>query len=176
MDILSHGLWGGLAFGRRRRRDYLWAFGLSLMPDVLGEGIMFGVAALAGMPLPSPARGHPNITEFPLPLQQCYNATHSLAIFAAVFCAVWVVRRRPFMPLAAWGLHILIDIPTHSLALFPTPFLWPLSDLKVDGIPWHTAPILVPNILLLLGAHAWWLAARRRRLRAHEIARPQAEH
>jgi len=166
MDILSHGLWGGIACGRRSRRDYLWAFGLSLVPDALGEGVMFGVAALAGLPLPNAGHGHPNITEFPLPLQQCYNATHSLAVFAAVFLAVWAVRRRPFLPLAAWALHILIDIPTHSLALFPTPFLWPFSDLKVDGIPWHTPAVLIPDVLLLLSAHAWWRHVRRRRNRA----------
>ena len=175
MDILSHGLWGGIAFGRRSRRDYLWTFGISLMPDVLGEGVMFGVAALTGMPLPSAEHGHPNITEFPLPLQQCYNATHSLVLFAAVFLAVWAVRRRTYLPLAAWGLHILIDIPTHSLALFPTPFLWPFSVLKVDGMPWHTPAVLIPNVLLLLGAYAWWVIARRRRNRAAEIAERRTE-
>jgi membrane-bound metal-dependent hydrolase YbcI (DUF457 family) len=175
MDVLSHGLWGGIAFGRRSRRDYLWAFGLSLLPDVLGEGVMFGVAALAGMPLPSAEHGHPNITEFPLPLQQCYNATHSLAVFAALFLVVWAVRRRPFLPLAAWGLHILIDIPTHSLALFPTPFLWPFSDLKVDGIPWHTPTVLIPNILLLLGAYVWWWRVRRGWRGADVVAKPRTE-
>ena len=163
MDILSHGLWGGLAFGRRCRRDYLWAVGASLIPDVLGEGVMFGVATLTGLSLPSAGHGHPNITEFPLPLQQCYNVTHSLAVFAVVFLAVWSVRRSPFLPLAAWGLHILVDIPPHSLALFPTPFLWPFSDFKVDGIPWHTSTVLIPNILSLIGAHVWWLYARRSR-------------
>ncbi len=163
MDILSHTLWGGLACGRHSRRAYLWAGVFSVLPDVLGEGVMFGVAALARVPLPAAEHGHPNITEFPPALQQCYNATHSLLVFAAVFLAVWIVRRRPFVPLAAWGLHILIDIPTHSLALFPTPFLWPVSDLRIDGIPWHTPAVLIPNSLLLLGLHAWWWLARRGR-------------
>ena len=52
MDFLSHSLWGGIAFGNKSRRDYLWAAGLSVLPDILGEGIMFGVAALCGL-LPS---------------------------------------------------------------------------------------------------------------------------
>jgi hypothetical protein len=52
--------------------------------------------------------------------------------------------------LAAWGLHILIDIPTHSLALFPTPFLWPVSDFKVNGIGWDNPIILAIDIAMAL--------------------------
>ena len=64
---------------------------------------------------------------------------------------------------------------THSLAFSSTPFLWPFSDIKVDGISWHTPAVLIPNVLLLLGAYAWWVIARRRRNRAAEIAERRTE-
>ena len=32
MDIVSHGLWGALAFGRKNRRSFWLAFGIGLAP------------------------------------------------------------------------------------------------------------------------------------------------
>lgn len=77
------------------------------------------------------------------------NMTHSLLIFFIIFSAIWVVRGIPFYPLLAWAFHIIIDIPTHSLELFPTPFLWPVSDFRFDGIGWDSAIVMIPNILML---------------------------
>ena len=37
-----------------------------------------------------------------------------------------------------WLLHIVIDIPTHSLRYYATRFLWPVSDYRIDGIAWWT--------------------------------------
>lgn len=161
MDILSHALWGGIALGRTRRRDYALACALGALPDVLGEGVMFTVAAVGGT-LPTGAHGHPQITEFPLYLRNCYNATHSLVVLAGLFLAVCLLRRRPAWLLLAWALHIIVDIPTHALTLFPTPFLWPLSEARVDGIPWRSAWILIPNIALLILAYGAWYADGRR--------------
>jgi hypothetical protein len=52
---------------------------------------------------------------------------------------------------------VLVDIPTHSFAFFPTPFLWPLSTWKFDGWQWMTPTILVPNYVLLALLYAWFL-------------------
>lgn len=156
MDIVSHGLWGGVALGRKKRSDYFYAFGFSVLPDILAEGIMFSLLYLGAPNMPSVEHGHPDITEFPIYAQNFYNTTHSLIVFAAVFAAVWLIRKKPFWPLAAWALHILMDIPTHSYDLFPTPFLWPLSDFKVDGIPWRSSLIMIPDIVLLIGVYAVW--------------------
>jgi hypothetical protein len=38
----------------------------------------------------------------------------------------------------AWGLHILIDIPTHSRRNWAPQFLWPLSTYTFDGVAWTT--------------------------------------
>ena len=156
MDIISHGLWGGVTLGKKKRRNFIYAFGLSILPDILGEGIMFSLIFLGVSNMPSIEQGHPNITEFPVCVQNFYNATHSLIIFIVVFALIWIITRKPFWLLLAWGLHIIIDIPTHSFKLFPTPFLWPISDFKINGIPWDNSIILIPNILLLVIFYIFW--------------------
>ena len=156
MDIISHGLWGGVTLGKKKRRNFIYAFCLSILPDILGEGIMFSLIFLGVSNMPSIEQGHPNITEFPVYVQNFYNATHSLIIFLTVFALFWIITRKPFWLLLAWGLHIIIDIPTHSFKLFPTPFLWPISDFKINGIPWDNSIILIPNILLLVIFYIFW--------------------
>lgn len=72
---------------------------------------------------------------------------------------------RALWPMGAWGLHILMDIPTHSSSFFPTPFLWPVSDFTVNGIPWSAPYIFFPNVVGLLIVYAvWWWHKRRTRM------------
>lgn len=161
MDVFSHALWGGAALGRTRRRDFLLAAAFSLLPDFLGEGVMFLLVVLGARNMPGLEHGHPDISEFPLYARNFYNASHSLVVFCLAFALVWLLRKRPFLPVAAWGMHIVIDIPTHSFALFPTPFLWPLSNFKVDGVGWESPLVLVPNFALLALAYSLWFIRRR---------------
>jgi len=156
MDILSHSLWGGIALGRKKKSDFIYSLILSVLPDILAEGTMFGLIFLGVKNMPSIEHGHPNITEFPIYAQNFYNATHSLIIFITVFVIIWAIRKKPFMLLLAWALHIIIDIPTHSYALFPTPFLWPVSEYKMNGIPWDKSIILIPDIILLFFLYVLW--------------------
>ena len=160
MDFVSHALWGGVTFGRRTRRDFLVVAGVSILPDVLTEGLFMVLYLMDIGGMPDWKSGHPNITDFPMYAQTLYNITHSLVIFAFVFMLFGVVARKPIWVVAAWGLHILIDIPTHSLALFPTPFLWPISELKVDGIGWDSPIVLAIDIILLIVAYSLWLSTR----------------
>jgi hypothetical protein len=110
--------------------------------------------------MPTLDAGHPNISEFPRYAQTFYNCTHSLVVFTLVFVATWIASRRVFLPLLAWGLHVLIDIPTHTIDLFPTPFLWPLSDFKLDGIAWNRPGIFIPNVVLLIVVYGLWITRR----------------
>ena len=50
-----------------------------------------------------------------------------------------------------WLMHIVIDIPTHSLSYYATRFLWPVSDYRVDGVAWWT-PWLWVTTYAALGA------------------------
>ncbi|UCE25151.1 MAG: hypothetical protein JSU74_03635 [Candidatus Zixiibacteriota bacterium] len=143
---------------------FIYAVVFGLLPDILGEGLMFSFSFMGLDNMPGFEHGHPDITDFPLWAQSFYNTSHSLLVFILIFAVVWIIRKRPFWPLAAWGIHIIIDIPTHSIELFPTPFLWPISSFKVDGLGWDNPYILVPNFTLLLIVYlTWWY--RRRAIR-----------
>ena len=73
---------------------------------------------------------------------------------------MWLIRRKPLLEMGAWALHICMDIFTHSTAFFPTPFLWPVSDVHFDGMPWSTPIIFIPNVVLLAVLYARFLYKR----------------
>ena len=160
MDFISHALWGGISLGRKNRRAYLLAVGISLLPDILTEGLFSILYLLNIGGMPGWENGHPNITDYPLWAQYLYDITHSFVIFALIFALFWIIIKRPLWVLAAWGLHILIDIPMHTLALFPTPFLWPISDIRINGLDWSNPFILATNIILLATAYFFWLSRK----------------
>lgn len=161
MDIVSHGLWGGLAFGRKNRNSYLWAFGIGVMPDLLSFGIYTAGDVLGLVSGPEWGNGLPDPKIIPDFVYTLYNITHSLIIFAVVFGLLWFLKKKIFLPLFAWGLHILLDIPTHSSAFFPTPFLWPLSDFKISGVGWGQPIIFFPNLILLALGYIAWLVQKK---------------
>lgn len=163
MDILSHGLWGGIAFGRENRKLFWWAFIIGILPDLLSFGIFTSMRVLGLTSGIDWSNGPPPDSSIPAYVHMLYNITHSLLIFALVFLIVWIVLKKPFLPLLAWGLHILMDIPTHSLAFFPTPFLWPLFSTRVNGIPWTHPLILIPDIVLLVILYVWFFVVRKQK-------------
>lgn len=161
MDFISHALWGGITIGRKSRKFFLSAMGISLLPDLLTEGL-FAMLYLAGIgDMPGWDAGHPDIIDYPIWAQYLYSGTHSLILFVPVFLILWGWAGKPVWLAGAWGLHILIDIPTHTLELFPTPFLWPLSDFKVDGIPWDQPTVIIIDMVLLLSVYSVWLIRSR---------------
>ena len=161
MDIISHGLWGGIAFGRGSVRSYWTAFFFGVMPDLFSFGL-FTIATFLGLSSRvSWGDGEPPPMEaIPQYVHGLYNVTHSLIIFVLVFALVWILReKRPYWLMAGWGLHILVDVPTHSYQFFPTPFLWPFSDYRFDGEGWGHPLIFFPNIALLVilyGIFFYW--------------------
>ncbi|MEK7115730.1 MAG: hypothetical protein AAB471_02110 [Patescibacteria group bacterium] len=164
MDIISHGLWGSISFGRKNRRSFWVAFLFGILPDLLAFA-PFTIAMVLGLSNHEWQFGEPpNPAGFPAYIYRVYNVSHSLVIFAFVFVALWIVFRRPIWEFSAWGLHIVFDIPTHSTAFFPTPFFWPVSNLEVSGISWGDPIVFIPNILLLATLYAWYFWIRPRRL------------
>lgn len=163
MDFLSHGLWGGIAMGGASRRSFWLAFGFGMAPDLCSFGLVFADGLLThGLDFFNGLGHPPQAAQIPGYVHQLYNVTHSLVVFAAVFALVWLLRRRPLWELGAWGLHIALDIFTHSEAFFPTPFLWPLSDARVDGVPWSDPRIFFGNVLLLAALYAWFFFRRKK--------------
>lgn len=152
MDILSHGLWGSAAFYPQKRKIYWLAFLFGVLPDLVSfaPNMLFmlfsGRRFRAGEP--------PELADFSQMTFTLYDVTHSLIIFTLVFLLVYFLRgRKPFWPMAAWGVHIIMDIPTHSYRFFPTPFLWPISGFKIDGFSWGQPWFLILNYSVLAGVY-----------------------
>jgi glucose/arabinose dehydrogenase len=161
MDTLSHGLWGGLVFGRRH---FFWALFLGAAPDLFSFGPFFFRWAWMGFPAfpQAPGLRAPALDAIPHFVFTAYRLTHSLVMWTAVFLILWAIFRRPVWVFGAWALHILCDIPTHSTRYFPTPFLWPFSTPYVNGTPWSRPWFMITNYGLLIFGFAF-LALRKRK-------------
>jgi hypothetical protein len=162
MDPVSHGLYGGVAFGRKSRREYIIAFFFGVMPDIFSFGPYFLLALLGTYSFAREPGGHPDPSLIPPFVHIAYDWTHSFIIYGIFFALLWSFGKRSFAKLTfGWPLHILVDIPTHSRAFFSTPFLWPASSFSVDGVPWSRPYIFIPNVLLLIALYGYWLYTRR---------------
>jgi len=89
-----------------------------------------------------------------------YNGSHSLLVFAVFSAGLWLVMRRPVLETLGWLLHILLDSFTHR-GFFAIQFLWPVSAVHLDGIPWETPWFLGGTYAALIAV--WLLTWRRRR-------------
>ena len=79
-----------------------------------------------------------------------YSIGHSFVISFTVIALVAQRRRDIAFAMLAWPFHIMLDFPFHSFKYFPTPMFWPLSDFKIDGIPWSHWYIWWPNVAGLI--------------------------
>jgi hypothetical protein len=162
MDIVSHGLWGGVAFGQKHKKSFWIAFAFGVAPDLFSFGIFFVQRIFMGG-LDFSHHGPPELSSIPAYVDTLYNITHSLVVFAVVFGVVSLLLKRPVIEMLAWPLHIVLDTATHSSAFFPTPFLWPISDFHVDGTSWGHPLIFFPNLALLFVAYIWFYYSKRKK-------------
>lgn len=170
MDVLAHTLWANAAArganavaDRKGKKFHLsvgWTAWWGVFPDLFAFSIPFALRfyniLVSGNPLstffmrPQVAGPEEFLNGFGL-AHTLYNYSHSLVIWAVVFALVWAFYKRPRYELLGWVLHILIDIPTHVLAFFPTPLLFPISDYKFPyGIQWSNPYFMIINYGLLL--------------------------
>lgn len=161
MDIFSHGLYGGVAFGRKSKKDYITAFLFGVGPDVLAFAPFF-VAVIFGLTSwPIGNFGPPNIKIMPEYVYFLYSISHSFIIYGIFFLLLLFFGKKIFAILTlGWPLHILIDIPTHSSEFFPTPFLFPLSDFSINGTPWSLPEIFIPNVVIVAALYLYWYKKR----------------
>jgi hypothetical protein len=177
MDILAHGLWAGAVaktlqrLGGKRvnfRATVAWGIAPDLVAfsglfSFLLLGLVQGELSAARIATPEfmsqpPWNGHPifRITTV------LYNLTHSAVLFLAVFGVICGLLRRPCWEMGGWLLHILLDIPTHSRSFYPTPFLWPVSDLTADGVSWTEPWMVAANYGAIASIWGWLHISRRR--------------
>jgi hypothetical protein len=144
MDTFSHALWGYGLFGYKR---YAWlAAFFGAMPDL----ISFGAFLLLQVAHGNWHFGAPHMAEILSWLITNYTIGHSFIVSFCVIGLVALWRRPVAFAMLAWPFHIVLDFPFPSFKYFPTPLFWPLSDLKVDGIPWSHWYIWFPNIAGLI--------------------------
>lgn len=153
MDIFSHALYGAAAvypkYKTNRAQRYMAAL-FGILPDIIpfAPAFIYMFVQKTGF---DPGMFFPNPQHWVFAFAvNAYDVTHSLVIFAAVALLVTVARKGKFyVPLIAWGLHVLMDIPTHP-DFFQTPFLFPLSDYRVSwGIAWATPWMLLGNTIVV---------------------------
>ncbi len=150
MDTISHALWGYGLFGFRQQKPRpLLALFFGAMPDLMSFGIYLLLHVINGSYHPGP----PPLTALPPWLFTSYSIGHSFIISFAVIGLVAPMRRDIAFAMLAWPFHILLDAPFHARTYFPTPILWPLSNISFDGISWANPWVWFPNaagVLLLL--------------------------
>jgi len=166
MDVFSHGLWTNLIYFNTDDPVRLLAIGLSIAPDVITFAPEYSYAFYRGElrilwrdfrtdNVEAVAKKTPSW------VYRLYELTHSIPIWIAGFLLWWWMAGTIPWPAFAWLLHILIDIPTHPKKYFPTPFLWPLSKFKIDGInwglPWFIAFNYASLIILYLYLYFFFL-------------------
>jgi hypothetical protein len=147
MDIFSHSLWTGAIY--RKDKKIWWPIFFSVAPDIFSNGIFVVLSIIKGVSFIDGSREHLNPIK-PDWIPVLYSIAHSLVFFAIVFLIVWLILKKPWWPLAAWGIHIVADIPFHSTQFSATPFLFPISSFKVDSISWsEDSFVLIINFCLL---------------------------
>jgi hypothetical protein len=176
MDILAHTLWANAgARGANKLREKkgkpklmspAWTGFWGVFPDLFAFTIPFILVifrVITGeLSLSSFGEHHVPVAGFDL-AAYLYQWSHSLVIWAAVFIIVWIVSKRPRWELLGWALHILIDIPSHVIDFYPTPFLFPVSEYRFPyGIQWSNMWYMIINYAALVGVWIWIIVKKRK--------------
>ena len=181
MDVISHAIWGRHL--SHRHINWKIAAAMGVLPDLFAfvpSGII-SFSSGEGRP-----RVDENTVTSDIPAigWELYKVSHSLVWTFVLFLLIWGglelrLRRSggkllpegkwlqtEMKPRTAatflvlpWAAHILLDIPSHTLRFFPTPFLMPFSDFMVDGIRWGVWWVWGLNVIALIAV--WWLIRRR---------------
>lgn len=164
MDVLAHTLWTNAGarganalykkYGKPRRLHVGWTAFWGVFPDFFAFTFTFiGVfyrLIFQGVPLSRAREGMLSPSGFDL-AAYLYQYSHSLVIWVVVFFIVWIVCKRPRLELLGWALHILIDIPSHAIGFYATPFLFPISDYRFPyGVSWANTYFMIINYASLV--------------------------
>lgn len=160
MDILAHGLWANIIYKaipetRGDRKTTNWGIFFGIFPDLSAFTPVFAYifyqTVFLGQKL-ALVRPEDNGQAIPLSslTHNLYNFSHSLIIWGVVFLLAWLVFKKLPWVLFGWGLHIGLDIFSHSSKFFPTPFLFPFSKFTINGWSWAEPVFMLVNYGLLL--------------------------
>tara|TARA_B100000427_G_scaffold29513_1_gene21606 strand:- start:201 stop:686 length:486 start_codon:yes stop_codon:yes gene_type:complete len=143
LDTFSHALWGKGFFGYRGHP--YWSLFFGALPDLFSFGIYFFINLFfnfSGFKF-----GKPELEDLPDWLFILYDISHSLIPAAIIISIVYFFLNKHFaFAMLAWPLHILLDLPFHTADFFPTPILWPILDVKFDGVSWANPYVWFSNV------------------------------
>lgn len=157
MDIFAHGFWGGITFGRKK------LFGLAMLFGVLPDVSAFGPYMVKRILTGTYQFGKPNLAEIPGWVFTSYDISHSLLTAALLYGVIRYFNKTLAYAFLAYPLHILCDIFTHSKSFFPTPFLFPVSSYKVNGISWADPAFMILNYTAIITAYTIFFIAKARK-------------
>lgn len=163
MDILAHSLWAGagakklnnsLENKKKKKVSILWSAFWGIFPDLFAFTLPFIISfwkVFSGQQdFGSFTTRHQVADGFNL-AHDLYQYSHSLVIFLLIFLIIWLIYKKPWIPILGWGLHILLDIPSHPIEFFPTPFLFPISNYHFPyGVHWSSPIFMIINYSLLV--------------------------
>jgi hypothetical protein len=146
VDIFAHGLWSYAALHKAPNAKAAILAGT--LPDLIPFAPLLAYRLMKGA-FKFSAPPH-NPADIPKLVYQVYDFTHSFITVIIAFGIIALLTRRFYLFLLAWPLHILLDIPTHTSAFFPTHFLFPLTEFHVNGINWGNPWFMSLNYSILL--------------------------
>ncbi|MDD5291309.1 MAG: hypothetical protein PHZ04_04335 [Patescibacteria group bacterium] len=147
MDIISHALWTNLIFKGLPAEQK----GLAVLFGLLPDFVSFSSLTLSNFVKKTLHFEAPPMATIPKYVFKLYDVTHSLVIWLAIFLVLKIFGLSWWLVVYyAWGLHILLDIFTHTTEFFPTPILWPFSRFHFSGINWSNKWFMLFNYALLL--------------------------
>lgn len=159
MDILAHTLWTNAGArgvnklrakkGKSKIMHVGWTAFWGVFPDLFAFTIPFILVILkiltGQISTSSFGQHHVPVAGFDL-ASYLYQYSHSLVVWVAVFLIVWLISKRPRWELLGWAMHILIDIPSHDIEFYATPFLFPISSYRFPyGISWASKWFMIIN-------------------------------
>lgn len=161
MDVLAHGLWTNIMYKiipitRRDKKTTAWGIAFGVLPDLFSFTPIFTAYfydVLVGNI--QWIKGRPDLDVFPLAglTHTLYNFSHSFVIWViATILILMITRKFPWIFLG-WFLHIAIDLFSHSREFFATPYLYPLSNNTVNGVPWSHPVFMAINYGLLIALY-----------------------
>ena len=162
MDVLAHTLWANAGAKKlnsqfeknnREKISLKWASFFGVFPDLFAFGIPMLISLYA---LFQDNLTFENFSHHGLPGQfdlasTLYNYSHSFVTFILVGVGIYLFTKKIKWVLLGWPLHILLDIPTHPVDFYPTPFLWPVSNYVFPyGFSWGEPWFMFINYFSLL--------------------------
>ena len=160
MDIFAHALWTYALFRIFNKKKHAISGAIfGVLPDLVAFVPFFFYMFFNNIQFQKDYSIFPGYTLI------AYNITHSFIIFLVTLIVIYIILRKIAWPVLGWGLHIVIDIPSHTTDFFTTPFLWPISNLTISGISWSNKYFMIINYSLIVLIYCYILLIKEERFK-----------